>query len=83
MSLLCSRRTPISSRRDHRAGVMVATYTHRPPGHHSASGIDAMPFVLRRRKTFPNAFSNGLSVVEDVPRDQKAVDELLSVVVAL
>jgi hypothetical protein len=42
-----------------------------------------MPFVLRRRKTFPNAFSNGLSVVEDVPRDQKAVDELLSVVVAL
>jgi chromosome partitioning protein len=46
-------------------------------------GIDAMPFVVGRRKAFPNAFSNGLSVIEQVPRDQKAVDELLSVVIAL
>jgi hypothetical protein len=36
-----------------------------------------------RRKAFPNAFSNGLSVIEHMPRDQKAVDELLSVVGAL
>ena len=46
-------------------------------------GIDAMPFVVGRRKAFPNAFSNGLSVIEHIPRDQKAVDELLSVVGAL
>jgi hypothetical protein len=35
--------------------------------------------VAFRRKAFPNAFSNGLSVIEQTPRDQKAVDELLSV----
>ena len=46
-------------------------------------GIEALPFVVRRRTAFPNAFSNGLSVIEQTPRDQKAVDELLSVVGAL
>ncbi len=46
-------------------------------------GIDPLPFALVRRKAFPNAFSLGLSVVEQSPRDLKAVDELLSVVDAL
>lgn len=46
-------------------------------------GIEALPFAVMRRKAFPNAFSNGLSVIEHMPRDQKAVDELLSVVGAL
>ena len=43
-------------------------------------GIDPLPFAIVRRKAFPNAFSLGLSVVEQSPRDPKAVDELLSVV---
>jgi chromosome partitioning protein len=46
-------------------------------------GIEPLPFVVVRRKAFPNALSNGLSVIEQAPRDQKAVDELLSVVGAL
>ena len=46
-------------------------------------GIEALLFAVMRRKAFPNAFSNGLSVIEHMPRDQKAVDELLSVVGAL
>ncbi len=46
-------------------------------------GIDPLPFAIVRRKAFPNAFSLGLSVVEQSPRDPKAVDELLSVVDAL
>jgi chromosome partitioning protein len=46
-------------------------------------GIDHLPHVIARRKAFPNAFSTGLSVVEQSPRDAKAVEELLSVVVAL
>ncbi len=46
-------------------------------------GIDPLPFAIVRRKAFPNAFSLGLSVVEQSPRDLKAVDELLSVVDAL
>jgi chromosome partitioning protein len=46
-------------------------------------GVDALPFVVGRRKAFPNAFSNGLSVIEHMLRDQKAADELLAVVGAL
>jgi len=43
-------------------------------------GIEALPCVVVRRKAFPNAFSNGLAVTEQSPKDSKAVDELLSVV---
>lgn len=46
-------------------------------------GIKALPFVVVRRKAFPNAFSNGLAVFEQERCDPKAVDEMLSVVSAL
>ena len=46
-------------------------------------GIEALPFAIVRRKAFPNSFSNGLTVTEQLPRDAKAVDELLSVVDAM
>jgi chromosome partitioning protein len=46
-------------------------------------GIEPLPLAIVRRKAFPNAFSMGLSVTEQTPRDPKAVDELLSVVDAL
>lgn len=45
-------------------------------------GVEAMRLALTRRKAFPNAFTNGLSVTEQTARerDAKAIDELLSVV---
>ena len=43
-------------------------------------GIEALPFVVVRRKAFPNAFTAGLSVIEQHPQDPKAIEELLSVV---
>jgi hypothetical protein len=43
-------------------------------------GIEPLPCIVVRRKAFPNAFSNGLAVVEQTPKDPKAIDELLSVV---
>jgi chromosome partitioning protein len=39
-------------------------------------GIDYLPCLIVRRKAFPNAAAQGLSVLEYVPRDQKAVNEL-------
>jgi chromosome partitioning protein len=42
--------------------------------------IKPLPVTIVRRKAFPNAFSLGLGVGELVPRDQKAADELLSIV---
>jgi chromosome partitioning protein len=44
------------------------------------SGMETLPCVVVRRKAFPNAFSAGLGVTEHVPRDRKAIDEILSVV---
>jgi chromosome partitioning protein len=48
-------------------------------------GVEPLPLAIVRRKAFPNAFSNGLSVTEQTARDRdpKAIDELLSVVDAL
>lgn len=46
-------------------------------------GIEPLPLAIVRRKAFPNAFSSGLWVAEQNPRDAKAVDEFLSVVNAL
>jgi chromosome partitioning protein len=46
-------------------------------------GVEALPLVIVRRKAFPNAFSNGLTVTEHLPKDAKAVVELLSVVDAM
>jgi hypothetical protein len=48
---------------------------------HFYSGVDT--FVIVRRKAFPNAFSTGLSVLEQERKDPKAVDEVLSVIDAL
>jgi chromosome partitioning protein len=45
--------------------------------------IKALPFVVVRRKAFPNAFSSGLSVFEQERKDPKAVDEMMAVVGAL
>jgi chromosome partitioning protein len=39
-------------------------------------GIEYLPHLIVRRKAFPNAAAQGLSVLEYVPRDQKAVQEL-------
>jgi chromosome partitioning protein len=49
----------------------------------SLEGIEPLPFAVVRRKAFPNAFSQGLSVLEQTHKDPKAVDEVLSVVEAL
>jgi chromosome partitioning protein len=46
-------------------------------------GVEALSLVIVRRKAFPNAFSNGLTVTEQLPKDAKAVDELLSIVDAM
>ena len=46
-------------------------------------GIEPLPMTIVRRKAFPNAFSLGLSVAEQIPADPKAVAELLSLVNAL
>ena len=46
-------------------------------------GLKTLPCVVVRRKAFPNAFSAGLGVIEQTPRDQKAVDEIISVVNSL
>jgi chromosome partitioning protein len=46
-------------------------------------GVLALPAVVVRRKAFPNAFSAGLSVLEQMPKDPKACGEILSVVDAL
>lgn len=43
-------------------------------------GLETLPCTVVRRKAFPNAFSAGLGVTEHVPRDRKAIDEILSVV---
>jgi chromosome partitioning protein len=46
----------------------------------AVEGIEVLPMVIGRRKAFPNAFSAGISVLEQTPRDFKACSELLSVV---
>ena len=47
------------------------------------NGVELLPWVVGRRKAFPNAFSAGLSVFEHQPRDHKACVELTCVVNAL
>lgn len=46
----------------------------------AVDGIELLPGVIGRRKAFPNAFSAGLSVFEQLPRDHKACGELMHVV---
>lgn len=42
----------------------------------SVDGINLMPFMIGRRKAFPNAAAAGKGVSEYVPRDAKAVQEM-------
>jgi hypothetical protein len=59
--------------------VAEPVQTHTPEAE-AALAREALPFVIVRRKAFPNAFSSGLSVLEQERKDTKAVDEILSVV---
>jgi chromosome partitioning protein len=49
----------------------------------AVDGVELLPWVVGRRKAFPNAFSAGLTVLEQSPRDFKACSELTCVVGAL
>jgi chromosome partitioning protein len=49
----------------------------------AVEGIVHLPTIIGRRKTFPNAFSNGRAVTEEPVRDPKAIVEITSVVKAL
>lgn len=42
----------------------------------SVDGINLIPFMIGRRKAFPNAAAAGKGVAEYVPRDPKAIEEL-------
>ena len=46
-------------------------------------GLEYLPMPVGRRKAFPNAASVGRSVMEQTPRDQKAVQELAALVAAV
>jgi len=46
-------------------------------------GIEYLATSIGRRKAFPNAASAGRSVIEQTPRDQKAVQELAAIISAV
>lgn len=46
-------------------------------------GLEYLPMPIGRRKAFPNAASVGRSVIEQTPRDPKAVQELAALVAAV
>ncbi len=48
-----------------------------------AEGIEYLPMPVGRRKAFPNAAAAGRSVLEQTPRDPKAVQELVAIVSAV
>ena len=48
-----------------------------------ADGIEYLPTSVGRRKAFPNAASAGRSVLEHLPRDHKAVQELAAIMSAV
>jgi chromosome partitioning protein len=41
-------------------------------------GLTLLPVTIGRRKAFPNAASGGCAVIEHLPRDNKAIEELYS-----
>lgn len=47
------------------------------------AGLTLLPISIGRRKVFPNAASAGRSVLEYMPRDQKAIDELTALLHAV
>lgn len=46
-------------------------------------GLEYLPIPVGRRKAFPNAAALGRSVMEQTPRDQKAVQELAALMAAV
>jgi chromosome partitioning protein len=48
-----------------------------------AEGLEYLAHPIGRRKAFPNAAAAGRSVLEQIPRDQKAVQELAALVTAV
>ena len=46
-------------------------------------GIEYLPALVGRRKAFPNAASAGRSILEQSPRDHKAVQELAAIISAV
>lgn len=50
---------------------------------HEAEGMELLPFTIGCRKAFPNAASQGRSVIEQNPKDPKAVQELHTLTAAL
>ncbi len=46
-------------------------------------GMELLPFAIGRRKAFPNAASQGRAVIEQNPKDFKAVQELAALTKAL
>lgn len=46
-------------------------------------GLEYLPMPIARRKAFPNAAALGRSVMEQTPRDQKAVQELAALLAAV
>ena len=46
-------------------------------------GIDVLPTSIVRRKAFPNAAAEGRAVIEQSPRDPKAIDELTALIGAV
>ena len=48
-----------------------------------ASGLEYLSSPIGRRKAFPNAAATGRSVLEQTPKDQKAVHEIAALVTAV
>ena len=46
-------------------------------------GIEVLPTSIVRRKAFPNAAAEGRGVVEQIPRDAKAIEELTALIGAV
>lgn len=46
-------------------------------------GIEVLPLQIVRRKAFPNAAAEGRAVIEHIPRDPKAIEELTAVIKAV
>jgi chromosome partitioning protein len=46
-------------------------------------GIEVLPVTIVRRKAFPNAAAEGKAVIENLPRDPKAIEELTALIGAV
>jgi chromosome partitioning protein len=46
-------------------------------------GIEYLPCLIIRRKVFPNAAAQGLSILEYTPKDLKAIEELTTLIARL